>query len=74
MKPNWNKSFSRCVAANYLFATFTPKGEETAPSTVLEITTHISQGVIVECFRSGSKLQVRVVLPGYNPNWNKCDF
>lgn len=46
-----------------------PSGEGTTPSTVLEITTDISQGVIVECFRSGSKLQIRVVSSGYNPNW-----
>ncbi len=46
-----------------------PKGEGTAPSTVLEVTTDISQGVIIECFRDGSKLRVRVVSPGYNPKW-----
>ena len=46
-----------------------PVSKGTAPSTVLEITTDISQGVIVECFREGSKLGVRAVSPGYNPNW-----
>jgi predicted DNA-binding WGR domain protein len=40
-----------------------------APSTVLETTTDTSQGVIVECFQDGSKLRMRVVSPGYNPNW-----
>jgi hypothetical protein len=47
-----------------------PKGEGAAPSTDLEMITDISQGVIVECFREGSKLRVRVVSPGYNPDWN----
>jgi len=46
-----------------------PKGEGAAPSAVLETTTDTSQGVIVECFREGSKLRVRVVSSGYNPNW-----
>ncbi len=46
-----------------------PKTEGAAPSPVLETTTDTSQGVIVECFREGNKLRVRVVSPGYNPNW-----
>jgi predicted DNA-binding WGR domain protein len=46
-----------------------PKGEGATPSTVLETTTDISGGVIVECFREGTKLRVRVVSPGYNANW-----
>lgn len=29
-----------------------------------------SQGIMVECYKQGSKLKVRVVSPGYNPNWN----
>ncbi|MFW6357691.1 MAG: reverse transcriptase family protein [Chroococcales cyanobacterium] len=28
------------------------------------------QGVIVECYKKGSKLKVRVVSPGYDPEWN----
>jgi len=47
-----------------------PKGEGAVPSTDLEMITDISQGVIVECFREGSKLRVRVVSPGYHPDWN----
>jgi predicted DNA-binding WGR domain protein len=47
-----------------------PKGEGAAPSSILETTTDTSSGVIVECFREGTKLKVRVVSPGYNPNWN----
>ncbi|MBD2166949.1 WGR domain-containing protein [Calothrix membranacea FACHB-236] len=46
-----------------------PKQEGAAPSAVVETTTDTSQGVIVECFKEGSKLRVRVVSPGYNPNW-----
>ncbi|KYC43825.1 molybdenum metabolism regulator [Scytonema hofmannii PCC 7110] len=46
-----------------------PLGEGDAPSAVLESTTDTSSGVIVECFREGTKLRVRVVSPGYNSNW-----
>jgi hypothetical protein len=46
-----------------------PLGEGSAPSSVLETTTNTSSGVIVECFREGIKLRVRVVSDGYNPNW-----
>ncbi|NMG08850.1 WGR domain-containing protein [Brasilonema sp. UFV-L1] len=35
----------------------------------LETTSDTSQGVIVECFQDGSKLRVRVVSPGYHPDW-----
>ncbi|MDZ8050027.1 MAG: WGR domain-containing protein [Aulosira sp. ZfuVER01] len=46
-----------------------PAGEGAAPSAVVETTTDTSQGVIVECFREGNKLRMRVVSPGYNANW-----
>ncbi|MFM6156494.1 MAG: WGR domain-containing protein [Cuspidothrix sp.] len=46
-----------------------PKTEGAAPSTILETTTDTSAGVIVECFRQGNKLRIRVVSPGYNPDW-----
>ncbi|BAY99550.1 WGR domain-containing protein [Tolypothrix tenuis PCC 7101] len=46
-----------------------PKGEGAAPSAVVETTTDTSQGVIVECYKEGNKLRVRVVSPGYKPNW-----
>jgi outer membrane protein assembly factor BamB len=36
------------------------------PSTTLETTSDASQGVILECYRDGSTLRVRVVSPGYN--------
>ncbi|WP_017316642.1 WGR domain-containing protein [Mastigocladopsis repens] len=47
-----------------------PTSGGTAPSAVLETTTDTSLGVIVECIREGGKLRIRVVSPGYNPNWN----
>lgn len=47
-----------------------PKGEGASPSTAVETTSDTSVGVIVECFREGSQLRVRVVSPGYNSNWN----
>lgn len=46
-----------------------PKKEGASPSTALETATDTSSGVIVECFREGSKLRVRVISPGYNPKW-----
>jgi len=46
-----------------------PTAEGAAPSAVIETTTDTSQGVIVECFRDGAKLRVRVIYPGYDPNW-----
>lgn len=39
------------------------------PSNTLETTSSTSQGVIVECFKEGSNLRIRVVSPGYNPSW-----
>lgn len=38
-------------------------------SNTLETTSNTSQGIIVECFKEGGKLRVRVVSPGYNSNW-----
>ena len=38
-------------------------------SNTLETTTNSGQGVIVECYKEGSKLRIRVVSPGYNPYW-----
>ncbi|HLO86896.1 MAG TPA: WGR domain-containing protein [Nostocaceae cyanobacterium] len=46
-----------------------PKTEGAMPSTTLETTTDTSTGAIVECFREGGKLRVRVVSPGYNSSW-----
>jgi hypothetical protein len=47
-----------------------PNPAAVLPSTTLETTSNTSQGVIVECFREGSQLRVRVVSPGYDPKWN----
>ncbi|MGK7874808.1 MAG: WGR domain-containing protein [Xenococcaceae cyanobacterium] len=38
-------------------------------SNTLETTSNASQGVIVECFKEGSRLRIRVASPGYNPDW-----
>lgn len=39
------------------------------PSNTLETTSNASQGVVVECFKEGGSLRIRVVSPGYNSNW-----
>lgn len=44
-----------------------PPAVATPSPTVLEATTSTS-GVILECFRDGGRLRVRVVSPGYDPN------
>ncbi|WP_009633875.1 WGR domain-containing protein [Synechocystis sp. PCC 7509] len=36
----------------------------------LETTSETTEKVIVECFQQGSNLRIRVVSPGYNPNFN----
>jgi len=41
----------------------------TLPSATLETTTDASQGILVECFREGGQLRVRVLSPGYNSTW-----
>lgn len=48
-----------------------PQVEET--STALETTSDQSSGVIVECYREGSNLRVRVVSEGFNRAWH-CQF
>lgn len=49
-----------------------PQVEETSV-TALETTSDQTNGVVVECFREGSNLRVRVVSAGYNQNW-RCQF
>lgn len=39
------------------------------PSNTLETTSNANQGVVVECFKEGGSLRIRVVSPGYNSNW-----
>lgn len=48
-----------------------PNQQGIAPSTELQLATpaEVAQGVIVECYCEGSKLRIRAVSPGYNPNW-----
>ena len=47
--------------------------EPTTVATTLETTSDTSQGVMVECYREGGTLRVRVVSPGYNQSWH-CQF
>jgi predicted DNA-binding WGR domain protein/outer membrane protein assembly factor BamB len=49
-----------------------PQVEETSV-TALETTSDQTSGVVVECFREGSNLRVRVISEGYNRDWN-CQF
>ncbi len=44
--------------------------EAAIPSNTLETTSLSSNGVIVECFRQGTQLRIKVVSPGYDANWN----
>ncbi|AKG21565.1 WGR domain-containing protein [Calothrix sp. 336/3] len=48
-----------------------PNQKGIAPSAELQLAApaEVAQGVIVECYREGSKLRIRAVSPGYNPNW-----
>lgn len=46
-----------------------PTAVAAVPSNTLETTSNTRQGVIVECFKEGSKLRIRVVSPGYNSSW-----
>ncbi len=39
------------------------------PSVVVETTTHVGDGVVVECEQQGERLRVRVISPGYE-GWN----
>lgn len=47
-----------------------PTAVAAVPSNTLESTSSTSQGVIVECFKQGNQLRIRVVSPGYNDRWN----
>ena len=44
----------------------TPTSQSVLVSNQVESTNDVSQGVIVECFKQGSKLRVKVISPGYN--------
>ncbi|MEV0857128.1 WGR domain-containing protein [Nocardia fluminea] len=47
-----------------------PEFSAVAPSTTLELTTDVGNGVIVECLQHGDSLRVHVISPGYDPGWN----
>jgi outer membrane protein assembly factor BamB/predicted DNA-binding WGR domain protein len=49
-----------------------PQVEETS-ATALETTSDRSKGVVVECYKEGGKLRIRVVSEGYNKSWH-CQF
>jgi outer membrane protein assembly factor BamB len=40
----------------------------TPAPTTLETTSNATQGIMLECYRDGSRLRIRVVSPGFDPN------
>ncbi|WP_018654620.1 WGR domain-containing protein [Actinomadura flavalba] len=40
------------------------------PSTHVEITTRVDDGILVECYQDGPRLRVRVTHPDYDPTWH----
>ena len=47
-----------------------PSTEGIKPSETLATTSDSSQGILVECYKSGAKLRIKVLSPGYNADWN----
>ena len=47
-----------------------PKAVAAQPSAEVETTRDAGSGVIVECYKEGSKLRIRPVSEGYHKNWN----
>jgi len=47
-----------------------PKGKAAEPSAEVETTSTAGSGVIVECYKEGSKARIRPVSAGYNKKWN----
>ena len=47
-----------------------PKAKVTCTAADLETTDTVGDGVLVQCLKDKSKLRVRVVSDGYNPDWN----
>jgi hypothetical protein len=45
-----------------------PPAAPTPASTTLETTSTTSGGIVLECFREGSRLRMRVVSAGFDPN------
>lgn len=46
---------------------------EAAQVSQLETTSDTSKGVMVQCFREGNNLRIKVISPGYNQHWH-CQF
>jgi predicted DNA-binding WGR domain protein/outer membrane protein assembly factor BamB len=55
-----------------LIAIDAPNVEEVS-ATLIETTSDTGKGVMVECYREGSDLRVRVISEGYNRDWH-CQF
>lgn len=47
-----------------------PKAAAATPDTAVETTRDAGSGVVVECYKEGSKLRIRPVSTGYNKKWN----
>lgn len=47
-----------------------PRPVAQADTTQLETASEAGTGVVVECYKEGEKLRVRVVSPGYDPGWH----
>ncbi len=47
-----------------------PKLDAIVPSNALETASDATQGIILQCVKEGGKLRMRVVSPGYEPDWN----
>jgi hypothetical protein len=47
-----------------------PKLDAILPSTTLERVTNTRNGVILQCVKEGKNLRMRILSPGYEPNWN----
>jgi predicted DNA-binding WGR domain protein len=47
-----------------------PKAAAATPSAEVETTRDAGSGVIVECYKEGSKLRIRPLSEGYNKKWN----
>lgn len=54
-------------------ATFAAPTVEAVSATALETTRDAGMGVVVECYKEGSRLRVRVVSEGFNQTW-RCQF
>jgi outer membrane protein assembly factor BamB len=50
-----------------------PSIEEQLSLTAVETTTNVNGGIVLECFKDGGKLRVRVISDGFNQDWY-CQF